>query len=72
MKANMAVVRIISFTTRLPAEPNRQVTPDQQTLSGFAIADGTGAMAIATIIIVFFVRQCRSCHLFLDHIGRWP
>jgi hypothetical protein len=25
MKASMAAVRIISFTTRLPADPNRQV-----------------------------------------------
>jgi hypothetical protein len=47
MKASMAAVRIISFTTRLPADPNRQVTAESKTLSGFAIGDGTGAMAIA-------------------------
>jgi len=34
MKANIAAVRIISFTTRLPADPNHQVTPDQQNVVG--------------------------------------
>ena len=31
----MAAVSIISFTTRLPVDPNHQVTPDQQNVVGF-------------------------------------
>jgi hypothetical protein len=34
MKVNVAAIRIISFTTRLPADPNHQVTPDQQNVVG--------------------------------------
>jgi hypothetical protein len=37
MKANMAAVRIISFTMRLPADSNHQVTPDQQNVVFFVV-----------------------------------
>jgi hypothetical protein len=40
MKANMPADRIISFTTRLPADPNHQVTPGQQNVVGdFFVVD---------------------------------